>query len=115
VVLGLLIRGGAGLGAIADVRGFRAPFSYNRGVGTGRSHGIGTCEWDGAVWPFATSQTLVGLANVLRDYKQSVVRREDYFDAFLAYMRSQHANGSRKSAVFGRSDRRLDPAAGGRV
>jgi hypothetical protein len=23
------------------------------------SHGVGTCEWDGAVWPFATSQTLV--------------------------------------------------------
>ena len=27
------------------------------------------CEWDGAVWPFATSQTLGALANVLRDYK----------------------------------------------
>jgi hypothetical protein len=45
-----------------------------------RSHGVGTCEWDGAVWPFATSQTLVALANVLRDYHQSYVSKADYFD-----------------------------------
>ena len=31
-----------------------------------RTHGSGHgCEWDGAVWPFATSQTLKGLSNLL--------------------------------------------------
>lgn len=58
-----------------------------------RSHGYGHCEWDGAVWPFATSQTLDALANVLRDYNQSVVSSRDYFDAFLTYVHSQHADG----------------------
>jgi len=79
-----------------DPQGFAAPF----GIATAerrhpqfRSHGVGTCEWDGAVWPFATSQTLCALANVLRDYKQSVVTSRDYSDAFLAYVHSQHANG----------------------
>ncbi|HPU57166.1 MAG TPA: glycoside hydrolase, partial [Verrucomicrobiota bacterium] len=40
-----------------------------------------------------TSQTLYALANALRDYRYSTVSREDYFDAFLTYVRSQHANG----------------------
>ena len=77
-----------------DPQGFNAPF----GVTTAerrhpqfRSHGVGTCEWDGAIWPFATSQTLYALANVLRDYNQSVVSTRDYFDAFLTYVHSQHA------------------------
>ena len=33
------------------------------------SHDYCGCEWDGAVWPFAISQTLNALANVLRDYR----------------------------------------------
>jgi hypothetical protein len=52
-----------------DPQGFDAP----RGITTAerrhpkfRSHGVGKCEWDGAVWPFATSQTLNALANYLR-------------------------------------------------
>ncbi len=35
-----------------------------------RTHGSGHgCEWDGAVWPFATTQTLKGLSNLLTHYK----------------------------------------------
>lgn len=58
-----------------------------------RSHGVGTCEWDGAVWPYATSQTLVGLANVLRNYKQQYVGKTDYFDALIKYARSHRFRG----------------------
>jgi hypothetical protein len=56
----------------SDPQGFSAPFGLTtaerRHPGF-RSHGVGTCEWDGAIWPFATCQTLYALANVLRDYK----------------------------------------------
>lgn len=58
-----------------------------------RSHGTGTCEWDGAVWPFATSQTLNGLANLLRGPEQPYVSKRDYFEQLLTYARSQHRNG----------------------
>ncbi len=58
-----------------------------------RTHGYGHCEWDGAIWPFATSQTLDALANFLRDYQQNVATREHYFDTFLTYVHSQHADG----------------------
>jgi hypothetical protein len=81
---------------LTDPQGFRAPYGITtaeRRHPQFRSHGYGTCEWDGAVWPFATSQTLAALANVLRDYPQNVVTARDYFDAFLVYVHSQHADG----------------------
>lgn len=86
---------------VADPQGFRAPFGITtaeRRHPEFRSRGVGTCEWDGAVWPFATCQTLYGLANVLRSPGESSrltthVSRSTYFDAFLTYTRSQRANG----------------------
>ena len=45
------------------------------------------------MWPFATSQTLVALANVLRNYHQSFVTDRDYFEAFLTYARSHRFDG----------------------
>jgi len=58
-----------------------------------RSHGCCRCEWDGAVWPFATSQTLVALANVLRDGAPAPVTARDYLDAFLSYTHCQRFEG----------------------
>jgi len=58
-----------------------------------RTHGTGTCEWDGAVWPFATSQTLTGLANLLRGSSQPFVTRHDYFEQLLRYADSHQQNG----------------------
>jgi mannosylglycerate hydrolase MGH1-like protein/glycosyl hydrolase family 65 len=58
-----------------------------------RSHGVGTCEWDGAVWPFATSQTLTALANFLRGPQQSVVTRRDFFEQLLRYARAHQQDG----------------------
>jgi len=79
-----------------DPQGFRAPFGITtaeRRHPRFRSHGVGNCEWDGAVWPFATSQTLVALANLLRNYSQSYVGRAHYFEAMQTYTKSQHRNG----------------------
>ncbi|HTR39988.1 MAG TPA: glycosyl hydrolase family 65 protein [Pseudomonadales bacterium] len=81
---------------LTDPQGFQAAYGITTAERRSpyfRTHGYGHCEWDGAVWPFATSQTLDGLANVLRDYPQNVVTSRDYFDAFLTYVESQHANG----------------------
>jgi hypothetical protein len=81
---------------LTDPRGFSAPYGITTAERRSpffRSHGYGHCEWDGAVWPFATSQTLDALANFLRDYKQNDATKNDYFDAFLIYVHSQHADG----------------------
>jgi hypothetical protein len=81
---------------LIDERGFWAP----RGITTAerrhprfRSHGVGKCEWDGAVWPFATSQTLNGLANVLRKYDQPFVTRQHFLEAMRTYARAHEKNG----------------------
>jgi hypothetical protein len=81
---------------LTDPAGFSAP----RGLTTAerrhpdfRTHGVGTCEWDGAVWPFATSQTLSGLANVLRGPPQPFVTRRDYFTALRTYAASHAMHG----------------------
>ena len=58
-----------------------------------RSHGVGTCEWDGAIWPFATSQTLNGLMNLLRGPTQDVVSAEDFFSQLLIYAKSHELFG----------------------
>lgn len=57
---------------LADEDGFSAPYGITtaeRRHPLFRTHGVGKCEWDGAVWPFASSQTLTALANFLNDYK----------------------------------------------
>jgi hypothetical protein len=81
---------------LLDPQGFEAPMGITtaeRRHPDFRSHGVGTCEWDGAVWPYATSQTLVGLANVIRNYEQSHVTKADHFDALLTYARSHRYRG----------------------
>jgi Trehalase len=81
---------------LTDQKGFQAPYGITTAERRSpffRSHGYGHCEWDGAVWPFATSQTLDALANVLQDYPQHSITSRDYFDAFLTYVKSQHADG----------------------
>ena len=58
---------------LTDPDGFKAPMGITtaeRRHPQFRSHGLDTCEQDGAVWPYATSQMLVALANVIRNYEQ---------------------------------------------
>ncbi|WP_300598213.1 glycosyl hydrolase family 65 protein [Niabella sp.] len=58
-----------------------------------RTHGCCKCEWDGAVWPFATAQTLTAMANLLNHYQQKVVSKKDYYQQLRKYALSQYANG----------------------
>jgi hypothetical protein len=81
---------------LTDPSGFSAPHGLTtaeRRHPAFRTHGVGTCEWDGAVWPFATSQTLTGLANVLRSPAQSYVTRQDYYDALKTYAGAHQKDG----------------------
>jgi len=51
------------------------------------------CWWSGQSWPYATTQTLKALANLLHDYKQQFVTRADYFKLLGIYTRSHRKNG----------------------
>ncbi len=43
------------------------------------------CQWNGPSWPFATSQTLTAMANLLNGYSQKVVSKEDYLRLMHRY------------------------------
>lgn len=57
------------------------------------------CLWNGPVWPFATSQVLVAAANLLRNYKQTTINKNDYYKLLLQYARSQHITKEDGSVV----------------
>ena len=81
---------------INDEQGFSAPYGLTtaeRRHPQFRTHGIGTCEWDGAIWPFATSQTLTALANYLNDYPYPIIRDSVFFKQMQLYTESQHHRG----------------------
>lgn len=51
-----------------------------------RTRGVGKCEWDGAVWPFATSQVLTAMANFKNNYVQKTASDSLYFDIFISWL-----------------------------
>lgn len=51
------------------------------------------CWWSGNSWPYATSQTLKAMANLLQNYKQDVVTRDDYLKLLTTYAKTHRKNG----------------------
>jgi hypothetical protein len=51
------------------------------------------CLWNGPSWPFATTQTLVALANLLNDYRQDILSPKDYISLFQTYAKSHYRDG----------------------
>ena len=51
------------------------------------------CWWSGNSWPYATTQTLAAMANLLEDYHQSVVTRGDWLELLRVYTRTQRLAG----------------------
>lgn len=82
--------------AALDPQHFCAPFGLttaDRSHPQFRTHGCCNCEWDGAVWPFATSQTLTAMANLLNTGRQDIVSDSAYFDLLETYVESQYYRG----------------------
>jgi len=83
---------------LLDTAGFKAPWGLTtaeRRNPTFRTRGTGhSCEWDGALWPFASSQTLKGLANLLTNYKkQGKMTAEVFYQELHQYAASHVKNG----------------------
>lgn len=68
------------------------------------------CWWNGPSWPFATSQTLTALGNLLCDYRQDVMKKGDYFDLLHQYANSHYLTTETGRIPF--IDENLDPFTG---
>jgi mannosylglycerate hydrolase MGH1-like protein/glycosyl hydrolase family 65/F5/8 type C domain-containing protein len=51
------------------------------------------CWWSGNSWPYATTQTLAAMANLLEDYHQSFVTKRDWMDLLRVYTKTQRLGG----------------------
>jgi hypothetical protein len=69
------------------------------------------CQWNGPSWPFATTQTLVALANLLNGLAQRYITKKDYFTLFKTYTQSHHIQRSDGNTVSW-IDENLDPFTG---
>lgn len=83
---------------LLDTAGFCAPWGITtaeRRHPLFRTHGSGHgCEWDGAVWPYATTQTLKGLANLLTNYKaHGKMNASVFYNELHKYAASHTKNG----------------------
>ena len=51
------------------------------------------CWWSGQSWPYSTAQTLKAMANLLQNYKQDFVSREDYYKLLHIFAISHRKDG----------------------
>ena len=77
------------------------------------------CQWNGPVWPYATSITLTALANYLNDdkYKEEnsrnrYVSKEDYFTLLKLYALSQRRRLEAVNKTVDWIDENIDPSSG---
>ncbi|MET3125685.1 hypothetical protein ABID42_000787 [Arcicella rosea] len=83
---------------LIDTTGFKAPWGLTtaeRRHPLFRTHGSGHgCEWDGPLWPYATTQTLKGLSNLLTNYKNhGAMNAQVFYDELHKYANSHQMNG----------------------
>jgi hypothetical protein len=98
---------------IVDPQGFKAPYGPTFAERRHLKFQInrGGCEWRGASWPYATSQTLTAMANLLNNYRQQAVGKREYFDTLRTYAASHYfskPDGSKVAWI----DESLDPDSG---
>ena len=100
---------------LTDPKGFHAPFgpttAEQRHPGFKVSYEGHECQWNGPSWPFATTVTLVALANVLNDYPQQAVSPKDYYETFKIYTKS-HRLKRKDGTIVPWIDENLNPHTG---
>jgi len=67
---------------------------YMRQYRYDKDSGRRECQWNGPVWPFQTTQVLMGMANLLHGAPHTVVGRADYVRLLRQYAR-MHLQGDR--------------------
>lgn len=100
---------------LMDPEGFQAPFgpttAEQRHPDFAVSYTGHHCQWNGPSWPFSTAITLTAMANLLNDYEQSTVSRDDYYKVLQTYTAS-HRNKLDDGRVVPWIDEDLNPFTG---
>lgn len=77
---------------LTDKKGFAAPYgpttTEQRHPGFRIAYEGHECQWNGPSWPFSTTITLTSLANLLNNYQQKVMTKDDFWKLLTTYSRS---------------------------
>ncbi|HEY0449747.1 MGH1-like glycoside hydrolase domain-containing protein [Actinophytocola sp.] len=83
--------------SLTDPAGFAAPYGpttvERRSPWFMRDALAGCCRWNGPSWPYSTSQTLTGLANLLNARSPASVSTADYYALLRDYALTQYKGG----------------------
>ena len=100
---------------LTDKEGFAAPFGpttvEQRDPGFKLVYQGHETQWNGPSWPFATSQTLTALANVLNENADAPLSKADYFRVLRGYALSHRRTLDNGKKVFW-IDENLHPQTG---
>jgi len=100
---------------IMDPRGFYAPYGPTTAEQRHPKFAVAYeghhCQWNGPSWPYSTSVTLTGMANLLNDYRQSIVSKTDYLDLLRIYAKC-HQITLADGRVIPWIDENLNPLTG---
>lgn len=100
---------------LVDEQGFKAP--YGPTTAERRADGFKVvyegheCQWNGPSWPFATAQTLTGLAAFIHRYGEGVMTKNDYYETLTTFSNS-HRRVNDKGKKICWIDENLDPFTG---
>jgi hypothetical protein len=76
---------------IKDTQGFAAKYGLTtaeRRSSRFRFPSDDQCQWNGPMWGFSTTQTLIAMANILNQQQQPYVDQRDYLRMFSIYVAS---------------------------
>jgi len=100
---------------LMDPQGFFAPYgpttAEQRHPKFSVSYKNHECQWNGPSWPYATTVTLKALANLLNNYEQNVVGKQDYLTTLKIYTKS-HRLKRADGRVVPWIDENLNPFTG---
>ena len=99
---------------LSDPEGFAAPYGLTSAEQSHPGFIIARegheCQWNGPVWPFATSVTLTGLARLLHCRQPGSVGKRAYFSALMTYARSHYLTENGQTIPW--IDENMDPYNG---
>ena len=100
---------------LMDKEGFFAPYGPTTAERRHKrfmyKHDEHECLWNGPSWPYATTQTLKALANVLDNYSQDYVSKADFYEVLKIYAHCHYrtlTDGRKISWI----DENIDPFTG---
>ena len=100
---------------LMDKKGFYAPYGptfleqrHSEFIISYEGH---ECQWNGPSWPLATCNVLTSLANLLNNYDQDVIGKEDYFKTLKSYTDS-HKLEREDGKILPWIDENLNPYTG---